>query len=52
MLESSHNTVRAVIYDVTVEATVDGRTGAGAEAEVFKAASSRVGVIQPRIHGR
>lgn len=52
MLESSHNSVRAVIYEVTVESTIDDRIGAGVEAEVFKVASSKVGVIQPRIHGR
>ncbi|MEQ8275159.1 MAG: hypothetical protein RMA76_43770 [Deltaproteobacteria bacterium] len=52
MLESSHNSVRAVIYEVTVESTIDGRVGAGVEAEVFKIASSKIGVIQPRMHGR
>lgn len=52
MLESSHNSVRAVIYEVTVESTVDGRMGASVEAEVFKVASSKIGIVQPRMHGR
>lgn len=50
--ESSHNVVRAVLYQVQVESEgADGIT-AGVEAEVYKVATARAGVIQPRTHAR
>ena len=52
MLESSHGTVRAVVYEVSVEGEVAGGQSARVEAEVFRVASTRAGVVQPRLHAR
>ena len=52
MQESSYSVVRAVIYEVRVEATAaDGMT-AGVEAQVYKIASTQAGTILPRTHAR
>lgn len=52
MLESSHTTVRAVMYQVRVRAEAADGTSAGVEAEVYKVTSSSSGIIQPRAHAR
>lgn len=52
MMESSHNRVRAVMYQVLVDAEAGDGSRAGVEAEVYKIASARAGVIQPRSHAR
>lgn len=52
MTESSHNVVRAVLYEVEVESISDNGASAGVEAEVYKVATARAGVLQPRNHAR
>lgn len=52
MSESSHNVVRAVLYQVQVESKAADGVTAGVEAEVYKVATARPGVIQPRSHAR
>ena len=52
MLESSHTVVRAFVYDVRVRArTGDGGTSR-IQAQVYRVASARPGIIQPRMHAR
>ena len=52
MLESSHNVVRALVYDVRVEAVAEYGNTAGIQAEVFRIAASQPGIILPRMHAR
>ncbi len=52
MLESSHSVVQAVMYQVQVDAISGDEFTAGVQAEVYKIASARSGVIQPRSHAR
>ena len=52
MLESSHNVVRAVMYEVRVDAEGAEGAGAGVEAQIYKVTSSQSGIIQPRTHAR
>jgi type II secretory pathway component PulJ len=52
MLESSHSVVRAVMYEIQVDAQAADGTSAGVEAEVYRVAASQSGIIQPRVHGR
>lgn len=52
MLESSHMAVRAVVYQVDVTGHAADRASAGVQAEVYKVASARPGMIQPRMHAR
>ena len=52
MVESSHNTVRAVMYEVRVDAEGPEGSAAGVEAQIYKVVSSQSGIIQPRTHGR
>lgn len=52
MLESSHSVVRAVMYEVQVDAQSADGTTAGVEAEVYRVTASQSGIIQPRLHGR
>lgn len=52
MLESSHSVVRAVLFEVAVDAEAGDGTTAGVEAEVYRVVSSQSGMIQPRVHGR
>ncbi len=52
LLESSHSVVRALVYDVRIEArTGDGGTSR-IEAEVFRISASKPGTVQPRMHAR
>lgn len=52
MLESSHTAVRAVMYEIDIESLANGATAAGVEAEVYRVASAKVGVVRPRMHAR
>lgn len=52
LLESSHSVVRAVVYDVRVEATQASGAGAGVHAEVYKIATGSPGYVAPRQHAR
>jgi hypothetical protein len=52
MLESSHSVVQAVMYQVQVDAVSGDEFTSGVQAEVYKVASARGGVIQPRSHAR
>ena len=53
MLESSHGIVRAVVYDVHIEAEVDsGLTSGRVRAETFKVSSAKPGLVLPRRHAR
>jgi hypothetical protein len=53
MLESSEGLVRAVVYQVSVEGEAgSGGASARVEAEVFRVASVRPGLVQPRVHAR
>lgn len=52
MAESSHNVVQAVLYQVQVESVSMHGNSAGVEAEIYKVATTRPGVIQPRSHAR
>jgi hypothetical protein len=52
LLESSHTVVRAVIYQVDVEAKLDNGAASAVEAEVYRVVSAKSGAVQPRIHAR
>ena len=52
LLESSHSTVRAMVYDVRVEASASGGNSARVQAEVFRITASKPGTVQPRMHAR
>ena len=52
ILESSQSVVRAVVYDVRVDALQTSGAGAGVHAEVFKIATGSPGYVAPRAHAR
>lgn len=52
LLESSHNVVRAVVYEVNVESQMDSGSSARVQAEVYRVVASKAGVVQPRMHAR
>lgn len=52
LLESSHNVVRAVVYEVNVESQMESGAAARVQAEVYRVVASKPGVVQPRTHAR
>lgn len=52
LLESSQSVVRAVVYDVRVNAIQTSGAGAGVHAEVYKIATGSPGYVAPRQHAR
>ncbi len=52
MMESSHQIVRAVIYEVNVEGQAGDGANARVQAEVFRVAAVRSGIVQPDLHAR
>ena len=52
LLESSQSVVRAVVYDVRINATQTSGAGAGVHAEVYKIATGSPGYVAPRTHAR
>lgn len=52
LAESSQSRVNAIVYSLDVTGQGSGSTRAGVQAEIYRIATSRNGVIRPTIHGR